>query len=68
MSFRNAMANPRWSKLNQSICECRGGTINNYASCRELCVDHRCGCGVGGWLQLHFDPLPGNVPMPWVWP
>ena len=27
-----------------------------------------CGCG-GGWrLQLGFDPYPGNLQMPWVWP
>ena len=25
-------------------------------------------CGVGRRLQLQFDPLPGNLHMPWVWP
>ena len=27
-----------------------------------------CGCSVGRQLQLWFDPLPGNLHMPQVWP
>ena len=27
-----------------------------------------CGCGVGGQLQLRFNPQPGNFPMPQVQP
>ena len=26
-----------------------------------------CGCGVGWWLQLLFDPSPGNLHMPREW-
>ena len=29
---------------------------------------HCCGCGVGWWLQLQFDPQPGKLHMPWVQP
>ena len=31
-------------------------------------IQHYCGCGVGQQLQLRFDPYPGNLHMPWVWP
>ena len=27
-----------------------------------------CGSGVGQWLQLRFDPYPGNLHMPWERP
>ena len=26
-----------------------------------LRIRHGCGCGVGRWLQLPFDPQPGNL-------
>ena len=29
---------------------------------------HCCGCGMGQWLQLQLDPLPGNIHMLQVWP
>ena len=41
--------------------------------CHELWADMAwtwrcCGWGVGQWLQLRFDPSPGNLHMLQVWP
>ena len=38
------------------------------ASLSGLRIWRCCGCDVGQQLQLCFDPQPGNLQVPWVWP
>ena len=42
--------------------------VQSLALLSRLRILRCCGCGIGQWLQLQFDPSPGNLHMPRMQP